>query len=174
VRIFQDRLSISEKVMIKANEVVKTLMERNLTIALAESITAGLATAKLAVYQGVNEMLVGGVVCYSETVKTDLMEVKPKLIEKYTAESQEVTDQLALHLPHVMKANIYAAITGLACEGGSETPEKPVGTVFFSVLMKGELHKRRVVLKGTPSEVRDQACEELYGFVLEVIGSEAP
>ena len=70
-----------------------------------------------------------------------------------------------------IRADIHAAITGLACEGGSETPEKPVGTVFFSVRYKGRFHNERQLFRGTPSEIREKSCLFLYEFILKVIGA---
>lgn len=54
------------------------------------------------------------------------------MLKKYTAESKEVTDALAKYLRQPIATDIHAAITRLASPGGSETAEKPVGTVFFS------------------------------------------
>jgi nicotinamide-nucleotide amidase len=156
--------------MTPSNKLVKQLKAQGLTLALAESMTAGLASSKLAVYKGVAEVLTGSIVCYSPEVKHTLLDVSCEVMDKYTCESREVTEELATNLANKIHADIHAAITGLACEGGSETPEKPVGTVFFSVLFNGRLHSERRLFRGTPSEIREKACGFLYDFVLEVIG----
>ncbi len=77
--------------------------------------------------------MLGGVVSYQEKVKTDLLKVSPTLIKKYTAESQQVTDAMAMCLSKIISSNISVAITGLASQGGSETKTKPVGQFFFSI-----------------------------------------
>jgi len=148
-------------------KLINTLIEKKLTVAFAESVTCGLACDGLNSTPGTSEVLMGGIVCYNEKVKINLLKVKPSLIKKITAESQEVTDALAKNLPQLIDADIHVAITGLNADGGSETPEKPVGTVFFSMLYKRKLFRRRKVFKGTPLEIKKSACQEAYQLILE-------
>jgi PncC family amidohydrolase len=153
----------------KVNQLVKYLKENELTIALAESMTCGLASHQLSTVKGTSEVLKGSIVCYDEEVKTSLCRVKPSLVKRYTAESQEVTDALAKNLCHCFEADVYAAITGLAAPGASESKAKPVGTVFFSVVYKNELHCLKKVFKGTPLEIKKKACRALYEFAYSVL-----
>ena len=155
--------------MIAANALVKKLGKRSVNIALAESITCGLATSKLGVYKGVASILAGSVVCYTPEVKAGLLKVRKSTMDEYTCESQEVTDELAQNLASVIEAELHAAITGLASAGGSETKEKPVGTVFFSIFYKDQLYRERRLFRGTPSEIREKACNFLYNFISEVV-----
>lgn len=155
--------------MNEANKLVKTLRNVGLKLALAESVTCGLAASKLGIYKGTSDVLEGAVVCYSEQVKHDLLGVTYKLMKAHTCESMEVTEALARGLKKCIPADIHAATTGLACEGGSETPEKPVGTVFFCILFREKLHKERRMFHGTPSEIREQASLFLFAFILRVM-----
>jgi nicotinamide-nucleotide amidase len=147
------------------------LKENNLTIAFAESMTCGLIAHKLGTISGTADILRGCIVCYSEKVKTDLVKVKQNLIEQYTAESQQVTDALALNLRKLIPAHIHVAITGLAAEGGSETKSKPVGTVFYSILFKDKLHKTKKQFMGSPLEIKEKACAELFKLIIKKIKS---
>jgi nicotinamide-nucleotide amidase len=151
------------------NTLVKTLMEKKLTVALAESITCGLAAHQLNIVKGTSQVLKGSIVCYNENVKTDLLKVSPTLIKKYTAESQQVTDELAKKLHNLIEADIYAAVTGLAAAGGSETKEKPVGTVFLSILYKKRMMREEKQFKGSPLEIKKQACKALYQMMLDAV-----
>jgi PncC family amidohydrolase len=148
-------------------KLIKTLIEKKLTVAFAESVTCGLASHQLNITTGTSKVFMGSIVCYNEKVKIDLLNVKPSLIKKYTAESQEVTDALVKNLPQLIAADIFVAITGLDADGGSESPEKPVGTVFFSYLHKGKIVRRRKIFKGTPMVIKKNACEEVYNLILE-------
>lgn len=150
-------------------DLLQKLQEKNLTLALAESVTCGLAAHQLNIAEGTSEVFMGSIVCYNEKVKTDLLKVDPEIIKKYSAESQEVTDELVKNLPCLIKADIYGAITGLCVKGGSETPEKPVGTVFFSVLFNGKLIQQREVFMGTPQAIKEKACSNLYKIILNNI-----
>jgi PncC family amidohydrolase len=157
--------------MTKANQLIKILKEKGLTLSLAESITCGLAAHKLSTAKGVSDVLVGSIVCYTPQVKMSLLNIKKHVIEKCTCESMEVTEGLAKNLSGLMKADVYAAVTGLASEGGSETKEKPVGTVFFSVVYKRKAYNSRKLFRGSPSEIKEKACLELYRLILDVVQS---
>src|ERR1051325_3869179 len=146
------------------NRLVKLLEKKKLTIAFAESMTCGLAAHQLSTVKGTSCVLAGSVVCYRKEVKEELLKVPKHLIKKHTAESQQVTDALAKNLGKIFHADIYAAITGLAAPGGSETKAKPVGTVFFTFIYKNKLHRRRKLFRGTPLQVKRKACKEFFGF----------
>lgn len=151
------------------NKLMRALLEKGLTLALAESMTCGLMAHQLCNVRGTSEVLKGSIVCYQEEVKKTLCKVPPALLKRFTAESQEVTDALAKQLPALFNADIYLAVTGLAAPGGSEGPDKPVGTVFLSVLYQNKLHQKRLVLKGTPLEIRKQACLAAYAMLCNII-----
>jgi nicotinamide-nucleotide amidase len=148
------------------NQLIKTMKDKGLTLALAESMTCGMASFKLSNTVGTSEVLKGSIICYTPEVKTSLLKITEKEIKKYSCESKEVTESLARHLKDLVKADIYAAITGLAAAGGSETKEKPVGTVFFSVMNK-KIHNYRKRFYGSPLEVKTKACIELYKLILK-------
>ncbi len=150
-------------------KLMKVLTEKKLSLAFAESVTCGLAAHELNITPGTSETLMGSIISYNEKVKTNLLKVDASLIEKYTAESQEVTDAMAQNLPQLIHADVYVAITGLNAEGGSETPEKPVGTVFFSLLFNGKLTRKRKLFKGSPMEIKKEACKEAYMLILETV-----
>lgn len=148
-------------------QLVNLLKAKQLTISFAESISCGLAAHKLATVSGTSEILMGSAVCYNENVKTKLLRVSKSLIEKHTAESQPVTDQLALNLGKIIPADICAAVTGLAAPGGSETKLKPVGTVFMSMVFRNNMFKLKKKFKGSPLDIRTKACDELFKFIFK-------
>jgi len=141
------------------------LKQHHLTIAFAESITCGLLVHKMGTISDTSEILKGSIVCYDESVKITLLQVSKKLIEKHTAESQQVTDKLAVNLSKIIKADVYAAVTGLAAAGGSETKSKPVGTVFYSVCFRKKIFRMRSKFNGSPMEIKEKACEQLFKFI---------
>lgn len=147
----------------------KLLQEKKITIAFAESITCGLMAHQMATSKGTAKVLLGGIVCYNEEIKTQLLNVSPQLIREYTAESQAVTNALAKGLFKIMKADICAAVTGLASSGGTETSKLPAGTVFFSVLYRRKLHVLSRRFKGSPLQIRKKACKEMFHFIIRII-----
>jgi nicotinamide-nucleotide amidase len=151
------------------NDLVKSMKAKGLTIALAESVTCGLASHQLNIVKGTSEILIGSVVCYNEKVKTGLLGISPALVKNFTAESQEVTEALAKNLNKIFAADIYVAITGLAAPGASETKSKPVGTIFFSIFFQQKIYSFKKRFYGSPLEIKRKACRELYQVILERI-----
>lgn len=153
----------------KINSFIKLLISKKLTLALAESVTCGLATHQLSTGKGTSEVLKGSIICYTPEVKIELLKIPKRLIEKYTCESMEVTDALAKNLPKLIPATIHAAITGLASGGGTETKDKPVGTIFLSMKYGNKTFREEKRFKGSPLEIRKKACMALYDFILKNI-----
>lgn len=148
---------------------VRTLKSKDLRVAFAESVTCGLAANILSTYKGTSEILAGSVVCYTPESKKSLLRISQQLIDRCTCESQEVTDALAKKLSSFIDAEIIATVTGLASEGGSETEEKPVGTIFFSVIYQNKLYHCEKLFRGKPLEIRKKACHFLYRYILDII-----
>src|SRR5947209_9751131 len=115
----------------------KLLKEQQLTISFAESATGGRLSAEFSLIPECGEVLKGGIVCYDACIKQDVLGVPQEIVERYTPESAEVTKELAERLGQFMKADIQVAVTGLTMPGGSETADKPVGTMFIHALVKG-------------------------------------
>jgi nicotinamide-nucleotide amidase len=155
--------------MSEIHSLIKKLKEKNLTIALVESVTCGMASHRLSNVKGVSDVLKGSVVCYTPEVKIELMGITQTMIDKYTCESMQVTEALATKLTRLMKADIHAGITGLASPGGSETKTKPVGTIFFCICYRKKIYKMKKIMKGTPLEIKKEACTALFNFILSKI-----
>lgn len=153
------------------NDFVKKLQERKLTLAIAESVTCGMAAQKLATCKGTSEVLAGSIVCYSEEAKINLMNIPKNIIDKFSCESMEVTEKLAANLTKLIKADIHAAVTGLASAGGSEKKGKPVGTVFLCVRFRGKTTKEKKIFRGAPMQVRLKACMAMYKLILRSLVS---
>jgi nicotinamide-nucleotide amidase len=145
------------------------LKEKKLTLALVESVTCGLATHKLGTISNTSDILKGSVIAYDEGIKIKVMNISKALLKKYSAESQEVTDALAKSIYKMMNADLSVAITGLAAPGGSETKNKPVGTIFISVLFRNKVHRLKSLYRGSPLSIKLKACRDLYSFTYDVI-----
>ena len=91
------------------------------------------------------------------------------MIQRCSCESEEVTHRLAENLSSLFRADVYAALTGLASPGGSESKEKPVGTVFLCVRFKGKSYDERKLFRGSPLEIRTKACLHLYRMIRRIL-----
>lgn len=150
------------------NRIVQKLQNNKLTVAFAESCTAGMLASEFVRGKGTGSVLLGSIVTYNENVKQVLLGVKKKTLELYTAESQQVTNEMVMGLHKLLKADICISVTGLADSGGSETPDKPVGTVFFAVFYNGKIEEFREVFNGSCDSVRKQATDFIFGKLEEI------
>jgi nicotinamide-nucleotide amidase len=126
-------------------------------IATAESCTAGLVAARLTDRPGSSDYVAGGVVAYSNDAKANLLGVDPELIATHGAVSEPVAEAMADGALRRFSADTAVAITGIAGPGGG-TPDKPVGTVCFSVkLSDGRTDTRRLLLPGNRFDIRDRS-----------------
>jgi nicotinamide-nucleotide amidase len=127
-------------------------------IATAESCTAGLLAARLTDRPGSSEYVMGGVVSYSNEAKAELLGVDPALIEANGAVSEPVAEAMASGALKRFNADTAVAITGIAGPGGG-TPEKPVGTVCFTVMLGdgGPTVTRTLQLPGNRSDIRERS-----------------
>ena len=144
------------------------LLARNkMTIALAESASAGLVTGAFSLCVNSGEFLMGGIVCYDANIKKQLLQVSPELVETFTPESPEVTFAITKGLASLIPADLHIGITGLTRPGGSETKEKPVGTIFFCGLFgENKLFEEKVVFQGSQELIIDQAIAYLAKLLI--------
>ena len=126
-------------------------------VAAAESCTGGLMSARLTELPGSSSYFAGGLVVYSNEAKASLAGVDPELIVRFGAVSTEVAEALAMGANSRFDADVGIGITGIAGPDGG-TPDKPVGTVCFSVCLRdGARITRRTLLPGNRSDVRDRS-----------------
>src|ERR1700754_3180404 len=91
----------------------KLIAQRGLTIAFAESATAGWLCSEFALTEDSGKVLQGGITCYNADLKVSLLGVPQSLINMFTPESMEVTREMAQRLARIIPADIYVTVTGL-------------------------------------------------------------
>ncbi len=135
-----------------------------LTIALAESCTGGLVTARLTDVPGSSDYLEQTVVAYSNRVKVEVVGVPAMLIEQFGAVSEPVAGAMAEGIRARARTAIGVGVTGIAGPGGG-TEEKPVGTVAIAVSMGSETTARTFRFPGSRDMVRSQAAQAALDMV---------
>lgn len=115
-----------------AELVHKTLTERDLTLATAESCTGGTIASQLTAQAGASAYFKGGVVAYSNEVKECALGVQHSTLEAHGAVSEETAREMAEGVRKRLGADLAIATTGIAGPDGG-TKEKPVGTVWIAV-----------------------------------------
>jgi PncC family amidohydrolase len=150
--------------------LVEQFLQHKLTLALAESCTCGLVAAQLAPAAGVSDVLLGSIVTYHPEAKQKLLGVLPETLAAYSAESQQTTNEMVQGLHrHLPEADVCVAITGLCGPGASETPDKPVGTIFVSILFEGRAHEYRQQLHGSSEALQQKAAAFIYEKLGELL-----
>ncbi len=150
-------------------ECCNLLADKKLTIAFAESATVGRLAAEFGLSDCAGKILKGGIVCYDACVKEDLLQVDERLVEEFTPESAEVTKAAAYGLRKLIPADIHVAITGLTSPGGSETPEKPVGTIFVHCFSNMMEFADRTVFGGNKEEVILKCVDHVSELLVQKI-----
>lgn len=122
---------------LKLAEVIgRILNERNLSIAVAESCTGGFLGNELTNIPGSSVYMKGGVIAYSNDVKSGLLGVNKEDLENFGAVSKQVAIQMAIGVASLLNADIGISTTGIAGPGGGTT-EKPVGLVWMGFSFQG-------------------------------------
>ncbi|RYY34762.1 MAG: nicotinamide-nucleotide amidohydrolase family protein [Sphingobacteriaceae bacterium] len=145
----------------------KLMAKKKLTIAFAESATAGWLCSEFALAPESGQVLKGGIVSYDAAIKEYLLKVPKELVERYTPESEEVTEEMAMRLGDLIKSDIQVAVTGLTSPGGSETPEKPVGTMFVHAIIKGKHFPLRKVFTGKCEDIIHKTIDAAAQLLIE-------
>jgi nicotinamide-nucleotide amidase len=144
--------------------VLDLCRERRLTLAVAESCTGGLLGARLTAIPGSSDVVLGGVIAYSNALKVSLLGVPSTALAEQGAVSEPVVLAMASGARAATGASIGVAITGIAGPGGG-TEEKPVGTVWIASDIGGEVEARGLRLIGDRAEVRQRAAQAALEMV---------
>lgn len=155
----------------KIAELSRLMAQKNLTISFAESATAGWLCSEFALTEHSGKVLKGGIVCYDADLKVSLLGVPRELFEQFTPESMEVTRDLAERLNSKIPSDIQVGVTGLTAPGGSETAEKPVGTMFVFALVNGKPYSFRKVFHGTREDIIHQTIDAAAELLIEAVDS---
>lgn len=143
---------------------VDGLRHKGWAVALAESCTAGLASARIADLPGVSDVFEGGVVAYANSVKTSLLGVAPATLEAHGAVSEPTALEMARGARRLLsREGVGLAVTGVAGPDGG-TPDKPVGTVWIAVSWPGGERAELLQLVGARDLIRERAAWRLLGL----------
>ncbi|HTH31035.1 MAG TPA: CinA family protein [Lacibacter sp.] len=112
------------------------LVERKETIAVAESVSGGLFQFALSSIENAAQLFQGGITVYNTAQKFKHLQVEPVHALEVNAVSQQVANQMALHVQHLFASHWGAGITGYA----SPVPESGGKTyAYFSIAYGHEI-----------------------------------
>jgi nicotinamide-nucleotide amidase len=138
--------------------VAALIVERGLSLTLAESCTGGLLAARVSSVPGASRFFERGYVTYGSRAKQELLGVDPALLASFGAVSEQVARAMAEGARARAGASLAVGITGIAGPDGG-TPEKPVGLVFVALSGAAGDRVRRAQFPGERERVRFQATQ---------------
>ena len=155
-------MSLQNKFLSK--ELSDKFWKEGLTLATAESCTAGNIAAMITAIPGSSHFYKGGIIAYADEVKVNILGVNPETLEKHGAVSEEVVIEMAKGAMKSMNSDCSVATSGIAGPTGG-TPDKPVGTVWIAVAM-GE---KVMTMKASGDEGRNKNIENATLYALQML-----
>lgn len=150
------------------NELSHILLKKNLTVAAAESLTGGLFQQEITGIPGAGNIFKGGIVCYTNEVKHQILQVKESTIKEHGVVSEQCAKELAENVARLLNADIGISFTGVA--GPNELEGNPVGTVYIGIAKSGEPTKvEKLALSGTRAGNRVRSVRYGQYFLLKML-----
>ena len=150
------------------------LRSRGETLATAESCTGGNIAHRFTAMPGASDFFLGGVVAYSNEVKTALLGVDPDSLNRYGAVSRSVAEQMAEGVRRATGATYGISTTGIAGPTGG-TPGKPVGTVWMAVATPEGVHSRCMVFGSVRAQNIERSSSNCINLLrLQLLGFGEP
>ena len=141
--------------------------ENQWRIAVAESCTGGMVGGRITDVSGSSEYFAGGVIAYSNSLKTALLGVPSRLIEDNGAVSEAVARAMAEGIVRIAGVQVGLSVTGVAGPGSSEN--KPPGTVHVAVKTPERIESKILSLSGSRREIREATVREALDFLVGVL-----
>lgn len=150
-------------------QIISKLIEKNITLATAESCTGGSLGKIITSVSGVSRIYGYGFITYANEAKEKLLGVPHEVLETVGAVSPETALYMAEGARRVSGSDIAVSVTGIAGPGGG-TPEKPVGLVYIAIADKDGSEYRKLNLDGNRDEVRAKTCDEVFKLIKHRVG----
>ena len=155
-----------------AEKLVKTLIEKKLTCATAESCTGGGVGYAITGVAGSSAVFWGGIISYDNSVKRDVLGVPEEVLATKGAVSSECAAAMAEGARRRLNTDLAVSITGIAGPGGGSA-EKPVGLVWFGLSSKTGTATDKKMFPGDREAVRTAAIKHALSLLIDAVGCDA-
>ena len=152
--------------------VGRLLLERRLTLAVAESCTGGLLGHRLTNIPGSTAYFERGALVYSNRAKQELLGVPEETLRVHGAVSAPCAEAMARGICERAGTPCGLAITGIAGPDGG-TPAKPVGTVFVGLAVEGHVTARRFRFTGDRVSIKWQSTQAAFDMLRRALKGRA-
>ena len=168
--ILKDYIYAYEKKNIE-EVVVEEARKKGCTIAISESCTGGLVGSRITDAPGSSRVFMGGVIAYSNYIKSKLLGVKKETLDSRGAVSNETAREMAVLTLEKFKADYAISITGIAGpEGGTQS--KPVGLVYVGIASKEGVHVKKYQFRGDRDAIKLRTSQAALNMIRIAINNE--
>ena len=149
--------------------IVEKLIQNNLTLSAAESLTGGLLQATVINIPTASKAFLGGVVAYTKETKCRLLGLTMEEIDKHGVYSNEISCKMAKGVKELTNSKVAVGITGVAGPGDDEGV--PAGTVYYTIIINDAVYNRVINARNkTRQQVREKAVEIIIEDLFDLIG----
>ena len=154
--------------MLAIKQLQDLCLLRNISVAVAESCTAGLVASNITSISGSSKYFKGGIIAYQNEIKIKILGVSEKLITEKTEVSAEVAEKMAYNTLSYFNVDFSIATSGYAGPSGG-TIINPVGTVFIAVANQSNTVVKRFSFTGSRHSITNQAANQAILLLLSEI-----
>ncbi len=158
--------------IINMNDIAKNLVSRlkelDYKISFCESCTGGMLASNLIGVSGASNVIEESYITYSENAKNKILGVSFETIKNYDVVSKEVSIEMVNGLKKITNSQVCCSVTGYAGPT-TNNPNIPVGTFFYSIIIKDKLFSFTNVIVCERNEFRQKVCLEIFNKIYELL-----
>jgi len=144
------------------------LVRKGLSVSTAESCTGGIISSMLTSMGGASGYFLLGCVPYTNDMKISLLGVNPDTIDRYTAVSNEVAQEMAEGVRRISGSDIGISTTGFAGPTGGDK-DNPIGTVYMAIGIFDRTISQRLSLNGNRKQIISKASERALELLMKTL-----
>ena len=149
--------------------IIKKLINKKISISVAESCTGGLLSSTITSISGASTIFNMGLITYSNISKTKILKVNKVIIKNFGAVSSQCCEDMVKNLSNISKSKINISITGIAGPNGGSV-NKPVGLVFIGLKFgKKLIIKEKRFKSNIRKEIQKLTVEEVFKMISNLI-----
>ena len=149
-------------------KIIDKLINKNISISIAESCTGGLIANTITKHNGVSKIFSYGIVSYSNKAKSKYLSVSKTNLSKFGAVSKEVAEDMINGLYKNEKTKICVSTTGIAGPNGG-TKLKPVGLVYIGIKINNKNYIFKKIYKGNRLDIQRKTRDFIFRKIKELI-----
>ena len=150
------------------DKIILRLIQKNISISIAESCTGGLISSSITKINGASKIFSCGIISYSNNSKIKYLSVSKKTLNQFGAVSSNVAIEMINGLYKIEKAKITISTTGIAGPNGG-SKNKPVGLVYIGLKFKNKNYIFKKIFKGSRIGVQNKTKNFVFKKIDELI-----